>query len=430
MTAKDLIASIQLEKKQAVEAGILREEKSLGAVTDNEAPYKLPQDWEWCHLGDYAMKVTDYVASGSFASLKENVLITNDENYAVMVKTADFSNGFTKNLTYTDKHGYDFLENSNLFGGELILSNIGSIGKVFIVPDLGRPMTLASNTIMVRMTHSEYNRYMYYLFVSPYGQKLLKSISSGTSMLKFNKTQLKATVIPVAPLEEQNKICNTLDQLQSIISKREEELKKLDDLIKARFVEMFDLDNCRYGTFEDDTDFVDYRGKTPELSDEGTIRMVNAKSVGKGFFKDVDEYVTEDTYNNWMHRGFGFPGDVLFVTEGHTFGNTCLVPDYLTKFALGQRVITIKGHTKTIENAFLCAYMQTEQFLNDINVFRTGGTAQGIRSKDLIKVRIPLPDLDEQKRFAAFTKQVDKSKLFSVIYVILQLVSMFHQQFT
>ncbi len=53
-----------------------------------------------------------------------------------MVKTADFSNGFTKNLTYTDQHGYEFLSNSNLFGGELILSNIGSIGKVFIVPYL------------------------------------------------------------------------------------------------------------------------------------------------------------------------------------------------------------------------------------------------------------------------------------------------------
>ena len=142
-------------------------------------------------LGDICEKVTDYVASGSFAALKENVLITNEENYAIMVKTADFSNGFTKALTYTDKRGYDFLKNSNLFGGELILSNIGSIGKVFKVPYLDRPMTLASNTVMIKTATPELTDYLYYYFLSPAGYKSLLSISSGTSMLKFNKTELK-----------------------------------------------------------------------------------------------------------------------------------------------------------------------------------------------------------------------------------------------
>ena len=128
--------------------------------------------------------------------------------------------------------------------------------------------------------------------------------------------------------------------------------------------------------------------------------MVNAKSVGKGVFKTVNEYVKDEVYEKWMHRGLGYPGDILFVTEGHTFGNTCLVPDYLKKFALGQRVITIKGHSEVIDNAFLGTYMQMEQFKQDIDVYKTGGTAQGIRSKDLLKIRLPLPKYKEQKEFA------------------------------
>ena len=184
----------------------------------------------------------------------------------------------------------------------------------------------------------------------------------------------------------------------------------MEDLIKARFVEMFDLENCKWGSFGEDTDFVDYRGHTPELSDAGTIRMINAKSVGKGFFKYVEEYVTEEVYDSWMHRGFGYPGDVLFVTEGHTFGNTCLIPNELDKFALGQRVITIKAHKEKLTNEFLCAYMQTDRFWRDINVYRTGGTAQGIRSKDLVKVKLPVTPIEDQKRFSAFVAQVDKSK--------------------
>ena len=124
----------------------------------------------------------------------------------------------------------------------------------------------------------------------------------------------------------------------------------------------------------------------------------------------VEEYVTEEVYDSWMHRGFGYPGDVLFVTEGHTFGNTCLIPSELDKFALGQRVITIKAHKDNLTNAFLCAYMQTDRFWRDINVYRTGGTAQGIRSKDLIKVKLPLAPIEIQEQFASLVAQVDKSK--------------------
>lgn len=63
-------------------------------------------------INNYAQKVTDFVASGSFASLRENVKYYKEENYALMVKTLNFQNNFSKDLTYTDKHGYDFLEKS------------------------------------------------------------------------------------------------------------------------------------------------------------------------------------------------------------------------------------------------------------------------------------------------------------------------------
>ena len=139
-----------------------------------------------------------------------------------MVKTADFSNGFTKNLTYTDKHGYEFLENSNLFGGELILSNIGSIGKVFIVPDLNCKMTLAPNSVMIRLTNNEYRDYLYYFLQSPTGYEELKAISTGVAMLKFNKTDLKTIHLPLPPLAEQKRIVEAIEtafaQLDEILN--------------------------------------------------------------------------------------------------------------------------------------------------------------------------------------------------------------------
>ena len=254
-------------------------------------------------------------------------------------------------------------------------------------------------------------QYLYYFLKSDVALQRIKVVATGSVRDNLKFDMLCEFPINYVELDEQRVITHTLDKIKHLKELLQNEIDELDTLIKARFVEMFDLEICEWGTYGNDTNFVDYRGHTPELSDAGTIRMVNAKSVGKGFFKYVDEYVTEDVYDSWMHRGFGHPGDVLFVTEGHTFGNTCLVPDGLTRFALGQRVITIKGHKNKLVNEFIFAYMQTDRFWKDINAYRTGGTAQGIRSKDLAKVRLPLPSLDLQRTFATFVTQVDKSKV-------------------
>ena len=172
---------------------------------------------------DCCKKITDYVASGSFASLHENVKTYDTENYAIMVKTADFANGFKKGLTYTDEQGYNFLNNSNLYGGELLLSNIGaSIGKVHRVPKLDKKMTLAPNSIMLITNEFYIEDYLQYYFLSDEGQKALKSMETATAMPKFNKTQLKDIKIPKVELNEQIKFSKVVQ----LIDKQKFELEK------------------------------------------------------------------------------------------------------------------------------------------------------------------------------------------------------------
>ena len=228
--ASVLLERIRAEKEELIRQGKIKRDKkesiifrgednsyyrAIGKSTDicTDLPFDLPQGWCWACLGQYCEKVTDQVASGSFASLRENVVSLKEPNYAILVKTADFSNNFSENLTYTDKHGYEFLENSNLFGGELILSNIGSIGKIFIVPDLKAKMTLAPNSVMIRLTNNEYRDYLYYFLQSPMGYEELKAISTGVAMLKFSKTDLKTIYIPVPPLLEQKRIVVAIEQV-------------------------------------------------------------------------------------------------------------------------------------------------------------------------------------------------------------------------
>lgn len=213
------------------EAALTPEERLQAAlVPDWEWPYKLPGNWCWTRIGNYVDYVTDYVANGSFASLKVNVSIFKDENYALMVKTQDFANGFTKSLTYTDKHGYDFLSKSTLHGGELILSNIGSVGKVFRVPYFDRPMTLASNSVMVKCYNCRDYDWMYYFLLSPIGFEELKSITTGTAVPKFNKTDLKTIPLPVPPLAEQQRI---VDRIESLFAKLDEAKEKAQAVVDS-----------------------------------------------------------------------------------------------------------------------------------------------------------------------------------------------------
>ena len=218
--ASVLLDKIRQEKAQLVKAGKLKKKDLIETpITEDEIPFEIPENWEWVRLGDYANKVTDFVASGSFATLRENVKYYKDENYALLVKTKDFQSNFVSDLTYTDKKGYDFLSNSNLFGGELILSNVGSIGKIFIVPKLNRKMTLAPNAIMVRLWDDSHRDWLYYLFQSEFGISLLYDISSATAIRKFNKTDFKRLVIPLPPLAEQHRIVEKLEQLIGEIDK-------------------------------------------------------------------------------------------------------------------------------------------------------------------------------------------------------------------
>lgn len=186
---------------------------------------EIPENWCESLVGEYVETVTDYVASGSFASLRENVTYYKEPNYAILVKTQDFQNGFSDNLTYTDRHGYEFLQKSNLFGGELILSNVGSIGKLFIVPKLNKKMTLAPNAIMVRFHDESHIKWFYYLFSSKIGYNLLLSISSATAISKFNKTDFKKLIIPIPPIQEQIRIVAKIEELFAVLDNIKESLE-------------------------------------------------------------------------------------------------------------------------------------------------------------------------------------------------------------
>ena len=417
-SVEKLIEKINFEKEKAIENGIIRKEKPQKEISDREKYCKLPDNWRWIRLGDYCLKATDYVASGSFASIKENVNYYNTENYAIMVKTADFANNFTKNLTYTDESSYKFLSNSNLFGGELILSNIGSIGKVFKVPYLNKPMTLASNTIMIKFTDDKLADYMYYYFKSNYGQNAIKSISSGTSMLKFNKTQLKTLPIPIPSIEIQEKIVTALDKAQHLIDKKKEQIELLDELVKSRFVEMFgDPVNNPKGwenpkiskVITDEKNAIKAGPFGSALKKEYYVEsgykiygqeQVIAEDVNIG-----DYYINEEKYKELENCSIK-ENDVLISLVG-TYGKILIVPKEFEPGIINPRLMKITFDELKINTTYFKYFFKSESLKNKLAENTHGGTMPILNVGIVKDINIPVPPIELQNEFAEFVTKTD-----------------------
>ena len=184
---------------------------SGGEMIDSEFGL-IPKGWETSRIKELDLIVTDYVANGSFKSLKENVNLYEEENYAIFVRNTDLKNGIGSGVKFVDQHSYEFLSKSRLDGREVIISNVGDVGSVYRCPILKKPMTLGNNVIMLKSTNGfRYENYLYTYFSSYIGQGAIDSITGGSAQPKFNKTDFRNLKI-VLP----NK--NTLNIFVEIVS--------------------------------------------------------------------------------------------------------------------------------------------------------------------------------------------------------------------
>lgn len=253
--------------------------------------------------------------------------------------------------------------------------------------------------------------YLYY-FMEGYVEELRKQAIGG--VIKYIKLgNLTDALIEIPSVDEQKAIVDILEKAKNVLDMRNEEISKLDDLIKARFVEMFGeyyKNHINEKQLDEICDFIDYRGKTPEKSESG-IPLITAKNVKDNRFSiEPQEFIPEENYDDVMTRGIPRVNDVLFTTEA-PLGNVCRIPDVYERFCVGQRLITMQPHTDVINPEYLEHALTSAEFQEKMWQKSSGSTVKGIRSKLLVLLTIPVPPIELQNQFRDFLKQVDKSKV-------------------
>lgn len=230
----ELQAELALREKQY----IYFRDQLLSFEMLNRGGYSL-NDIKHLPLGEVMDTVTDFTAAGSFASNAKNVKYLDFPSYAMLVRTTDLKQSFTntKNFVYVDEHAFDYLWRVNLDKESIILPNVGNCGEVYYLLPKDLPTkncVLGPNALLLRSQQVN-NRYLYYLFQGINFQKELSKITSSTGQTKFNKTNLKKIIIPIPPMEEQERIVGILDRFETMVHSIKEGLPREIELRRKQY---------------------------------------------------------------------------------------------------------------------------------------------------------------------------------------------------
>ncbi|EED7438660.1 restriction endonuclease subunit S [Salmonella enterica] len=149
---------------------------------------------------------------------------------------------------------------------------------------------------------------------------------------------------------------------------------------------------------------IDYRGKTPKKVDNG-IPLITAKIIKNGRIQEVSEFIAIDDYDNWMVRGLPLEGDVVLTTEA-PLGEVAQLD--ARKVALAQRVITLRGKKRILENDYLLYLLQSSFVQNQLDGRASGSTVTGIKQSELREIILRLPPVALQKSISHQLKCLDK----------------------
>lgn len=215
--ASELLKRIRAEKEKLIREGKLKKQKPLPPIDPREIPFELPQEWEWVRLGELLNDLTDYHANGSYEYLKKNVTIKEHPDYAIMVRTTNFSIRGKEQFIYVDEHAYKTLDKSRLEPGDLIMNKIADPGRVFIVPDFKKPMTLAMNLFQLKTNKDAINNTYLYSCLSV-NESYVKSFTTGATTKTITKDAVRQLLIPLPPLDQQTKLSQFFLKSQKTIT--------------------------------------------------------------------------------------------------------------------------------------------------------------------------------------------------------------------
>ena len=295
--------------------------------------------------------------------------------------------------------------------GTVILSSRAPIGKTAIA---GCELCCNQGFKNLICSDAIFNEYLYFFLKSK--TDYLNSLGRGATFKEISKSIVENIEIRLPSLEEQKKAAKQLGHIYHLISLRKQQLAKLDELVKSRFVELFGtIHDNKFGyeikTLQDVCEQIkDGTHQTPTYTDDSVngYKFLSSKDVTTGKIDWAHlKYIPEELHNELYARIAPRKGDILLAKNGTT-GIAAIVDreeifDIYVSLALLRPI--------EINSVYLWAAINSVETKQQFDASLKGIGVPNLHLGEIKKARIIVPPVEEQNQFAEFVKKTDKSKL-------------------
>ncbi len=255
-------------------------------------------------------------------------------------------------------------------------------------------------------------KYLYYFFLGNFD--VLETGFKGAGLKHTNKGYIdNIDIIDLPFLGRQKEVVALFDRLNLIRTQRKKQIDELDNLIKARFVEMFGCsDEGRKVNIREVCDmFIDGDWIESRDQSEYGIRLIQTGNIGNGEYKNKSgkmRFISEDTFTR-LGCTEVLPGDILISRLPDPVGRACVIPNGIGKMITAVDCTIVRLNKMVLPEYFI-AFTDTRTYRRQIETYVTGSTRKRISRNNLGNISIPIAPIDKQNQFAAFVRQIDKSK--------------------
>ena len=247
-----------------------------------------------------------------------------------------------------------------------------------------------------------------YCFLEKYVETLRKQSIGG--VIKYIKLgNLTEAQIPLCNIDEQYKIVERINIVKTIISNRKQQLQQLDELVKARFVEMFGDCENRVAINDLCSIITDGTHQPPKFQNEGIPFIFVSNLANNTVTYNSEKFISDETYNELIKRTPIEIGDILLTTVG-SYGHPAVVVEN-RKFLFQRHIAYLKPIHNLVNSFYMHSAMLSPDVQRQIEEKVKGIAQKTLNLSEIRKIIIPVPSIEEQNAFEVFIKQVDKSKV-------------------
>ncbi len=363
-------------------------------------------------LGDILEILTDYHSNGSYKTLKENVTLLEQPNFAIMIRTTNFEkNDFKKNLIYIDQQAYNFLSKSKVLHQDILINKIANAGAVYFMPKLDKPVSLGMNLFLLRIKEI-YDKYFIFCLLK-YNEKRLRLIARGTTTKTITKNDIKMFQISLPPLETQQKIAHTLSVLDQKIEnnhKINELLHKILELLYEQYFVRFDFldeNNKPYQTSGGKMKFSkELNRPIPndfEVKTLGELTQLKVGNKNANHSSNQGKYPFFTCSNNPLKcETYQFEGKHIIISGNGNF----YVTHYDGKFDAYQRTYVVNPNNP---NHYVLIYLFVKSYTNYLKLQSRGSIIKFITKSDIENIKIVLPNLKTYAKWNNVLKMIENN---------------------